>query len=83
MAGWLTATLAMTIAGRELGKVVSIFEMMLFRSVIATLILTPIVMMNGGLVQRVSQLKVHLLRNTIHYAGQYAVVLGPVPDPAG
>jgi drug/metabolite transporter (DMT)-like permease len=72
MAGWLTATLAMTIAGRELGKVVSIFELMLFRSVIATLILTPIVMMNGGLVQRVSQLKLHLLRNTIHYAGQYA-----------
>jgi drug/metabolite transporter (DMT)-like permease len=72
MAGWLTATLAMTIAGRELGHVVSIFELMLFRSVIATLILTPIVLLNGGFRSRLSQWRLHLARNVIHYGGQYA-----------
>lgn len=72
MAGWLTATLGMTIAGRELAHSISVFEIMLLRSTIATLILTPIVMLNGGLRDRTSQLKLHLARNVIHYGGQYA-----------
>ena len=59
MAGWLTATLGMTVAGRQLAQEVSVFEVMLLRSVIATIILTPIVMLNGGLKDRVSQLKLH------------------------
>ena len=72
MSGWLTATLAMTIAARELGHVIPVFELMLFRSVTATLILTPIVMLNGGLRGRLSQLPLHLVRNIVHYGGQYA-----------
>ncbi len=72
MAGWLTATLAMTIAARELGHTIPVFELMLFRSVTATLILTPIVMLNGGLRGRLSQLPLHLIRNVVHYGGQYA-----------
>jgi drug/metabolite transporter (DMT)-like permease len=72
MAGWLTATLGMTVAGRQLAQEVSVFEVMLLRSVIATIILTPIVMLNGGLKDRLSQLKLHAARNVVHYAGQYA-----------
>ena len=72
MAGWLTATLGMTVAGRQLAQEVSVFEVMLLRSVIATIILTPIVMLNGGLKDRVSQLKLHAARNVVHYGGQYA-----------
>lgn len=72
MAGWLTATLGMTVAGRQLAQEVPVFEVMLFRSLIATIILTPIVMLNGGLRDRVSQLKLHAARNVIHYVGQYA-----------
>ena len=72
MAGWLSATLAMTVAGRELAQAVSIFELMLFRSVIATAILTPFVLLNGGFAERLSQLRLHLVRNIVHYAGQYA-----------
>jgi drug/metabolite transporter (DMT)-like permease len=72
MAGWLTATLGMTVAGRELAHAVSVFELMLFRSVIATIILTPIVMLNGGIASRLSQLKLHVVRNFVHYGGQYA-----------
>ena len=72
MSGWLTATLGMTIAGRELGKVVSVYEIMMLRSLIAIVILTPIVMMNGGLRGRLTQWKLHVWRNIIHYGGQYA-----------
>ena len=72
MAGWLSATLAMTIVGRELAHSVSVFEMMMFRSLIATLILTPIIFLNGGLTGRLSQLRLHAARNVLHYAGQYA-----------
>ncbi len=72
MAGWLTATLGMTIAGRELAQAVSIFELMMFRSVFATLILIPFVMLNGGIRHRLSQFRLHTLRNVIHYAAQYA-----------
>ena len=72
MSGWLTATLGMTIAGRELGKVVSVYEIMMLRSLIAIVILTPIVMINGGLRGRLTQWKLHVWRNIIHYGGQYA-----------
>lgn len=72
MAGWLTATLAMTVAGRELGHEISVFELKFFRSSIATLILTPLVLLNGGFRDRVSQWRLHLGRNVIHYGGQYA-----------
>ncbi|MFT3986052.1 DMT family transporter [Aestuariivirga sp.] len=72
MAGWLTATLSTTVAGRELTHAMSVFELMMFRSVIATLILLPFVLANGGIRPRLSQLKLHAIRNTLHYGGQYA-----------
>lgn len=72
MAGWLSATLAMTVAARELGHDIPIVVMMLFRSLIATLILAPIVLAKGGLPARLGQLPLHVLRNIIHYAAQYA-----------
>jgi len=72
MAGWLLATLGMTIAGRELAQDVSVFVIMMLRSVIATLMLTPIVLMNGGFTGRFSQFRLHLVRNILHYAGQFA-----------
>lgn len=72
MAGWLLATLGMTLAGRELGKMMPVYEIMMLRSLIAVAILTPIVMMNGGLAGRLSQLRLHVYRNVIHYGGQFA-----------
>ena len=74
MAGWLAATLAMTVAGRELAEALPVFEVLMLRSLIALLILIPIVMLNGGLKGRLSQLKLHGVRNIIHYGGQYAWV---------
>ncbi len=84
MAGWLTATLAMTIAGRELGHVMSVFELMMFRSTLATIILLPFVMASGGIAHRLTQWKLHLARNTVHYGGQYlwftALLLIPLAE---
>jgi drug/metabolite transporter (DMT)-like permease len=72
MAGWLVATLGMTIAGRELARFVSVYEIMMLRSVIAVIILTPLVMMYGGLRDRLTQFRLHVARNVIHYGGQFA-----------
>lgn len=72
MAGWLLATLGMTLAGRELGKAMSVYQIMMLRSLIAVAILTPIVMLNGGLAGRLSQFRLHVVRNVIHYGGQFA-----------
>ena len=72
MAGWLSATLAMTVAARELGHDVPIFVMMLFRSLIATVILAPIVLAKGEIGARLGQFPLHVVRNAIHYAAQYA-----------
>ncbi len=81
MAGWLTSTLAMTVAGRELAAALPVFEVLLLRSVIALLILTPIIMLNGGLRGRLAQLRLHGIRNVIHYGGQYAWVSALVLIP--
>jgi drug/metabolite transporter (DMT)-like permease len=72
MAGWLLATLGMTVAGRELAKDVSVFEVMMLRSLVATAILTPIVLYHGNVAERLGQFRLHLVRNFIHYGGQYA-----------
>jgi drug/metabolite transporter (DMT)-like permease len=72
MVGWFTATLAMTVAGRELGRDIPIFVLMMMRSLIATAILTPFVIANGGFAGRFSQIRLHIVRNILHYGGQYA-----------
>jgi drug/metabolite transporter (DMT)-like permease len=72
MTGWLTATLAMTVAGRELGHDIPVFVLMLLRSLMATAILAPIVLARGDPGARLRQLPLHVMRNLIHYAAQYA-----------
>ncbi len=84
MAGWLLATTGMTVAGRELAREVSVFELMLLRSLFATAVLTPIVLLNGGFAGRFTQLRLHGLRNAIHYSAQYlwfsALLLIPLAE---
>lgn len=72
MAGWLLNTLALTIAGRELGHDIPVFVIMIFRSLIALAILTPIVLYYGGLRQRFATLKLNIVRNIVHYGAQYS-----------
>jgi drug/metabolite transporter (DMT)-like permease len=72
MAGWLVTTLAMTIAGRELATVLPVFVVMIMRSGIALLLLSPVVFLwYRGDPVRTRRLPLHLARNLIHYAGQY------------
>lgn len=72
MAGWLLNTLALTIAGRELGHDIPVFVIMIFRSLIAMAILTPIVLYHGNLRDRFANLGLNIIRNIIHYGAQYA-----------
>jgi drug/metabolite transporter (DMT)-like permease len=72
MAGWLLNTLALTVAGRELGHDVPVFVVMILRSLIAMAILTPIVLYQGNLGIRFGSLGLNIIRNIVHYGAQYA-----------
>lgn len=84
MSGWLVATLGMTVAGRELMAHMPAFQIMMYRSVVATVILLPFVMANGGLAPRLGQWRLHAFRNIIHFGGQYlwfsALLLIPLAE---
>jgi drug/metabolite transporter (DMT)-like permease len=72
MGGWLLNTLALTIAGRELGHDIPVFVIMIFRSLIAVAILTPLVLYYGGFKGRFSQIRLNVIRNIVHYGAQYS-----------
>ena len=72
MAGWLLNTLALTVAGRELGHDVPVFVIMIMRSLIAIIILTPLILHKGDVRQRFANLRLNIIRNIIHYGAQYA-----------
>lgn len=84
MAGWLLATLGMTVAGRELMGHMTAFQIMMYRSVVATIILLPFVMATGGIAPRLGQFRLHAARNVIHYGGQFlwfsALLLIPLAE---
>lgn len=72
MAGWLTATLAMTVAGRELATGLPVVVLMFFRSVFATLVLGIIIFgFQGGRPARTRRLGLHIVRNCFHYVAQF------------
>ncbi|WP_119388955.1 DMT family transporter [Taklimakanibacter lacteus] len=72
MAGWLLNTLALTVAGRELGHDIPVFVIMILRSVIAMIILTPLILYEGNVGQRFANLRLNIIRNIVHYGAQYA-----------
>lgn len=84
MSGWLLATLGMTVAGRELTKSLPVIEVMQLRSVIATLILLPIILHQGNWAARFGQFRLHAARNIVHFGGQYlwftALLLIPLAE---
>lgn len=81
MGGWLLATLALTVAGRELGHDLPVFVIMMFRSLFALVLLTPIVLYHGDLTRRFGNIRLNILRNIIHYSAQYSwfLALGLIP----
>jgi drug/metabolite transporter (DMT)-like permease len=72
MAGWLTLMVVIAVAGREAGRELSVFQIMLLRSTLGLVMLWPLVRAAGGLgAVRTERLPQHALRNAIHYAAQY------------
>lgn len=72
MAGWLTLMVIIAVAGREATRELSVFQIMLLRSVLGMAMLWPLVRAAGGLAAvKTTRLPQHALRNTVHYAAQY------------
>jgi len=83
MAGWLSLTLVMAIAGREAMHAVNLFEIMELRCLLGLVLLSPLIWLHGGpAVLRTSRLPQHIARNLIHYAAQlcwfFALTLIPL-----
>lgn len=83
MAGWLALMLTITVAGREALHELNVFQLMLIRSGIGLLLLSPLIYRAGGLaVMQTKRLPQHLGRNTIHFGAQlgwfYALTLIPI-----
>jgi drug/metabolite transporter (DMT)-like permease len=83
MAGWLSLTLVMAVAGREALRELNVFELMEVRSLIGFLLLSPMIYRAGGFAAlKTSRLKHHVARNLIHYVSQlgwfFALTLIPI-----
>jgi drug/metabolite transporter (DMT)-like permease len=83
MAGWLSLTLVMAIAGREAMRAVNLFEIMELRCLLGLVLLSPLIWLHGGpAVLRTSRLPQHIARNLTHYAAQlcwfFALTLIPL-----
>jgi drug/metabolite transporter (DMT)-like permease len=72
MAGWLTLMIVIAVAGREATRELSVFQIMLMRSVLGMAMLWPLVRAaGGGSAIRTERLPQHVWRNAVHYAAQY------------
>jgi drug/metabolite transporter (DMT)-like permease len=83
MVGWLAMMLIMVVAGRETTRELNVFQIMELRSIIAFLMLYPLIHINGGFAaMKTSRPLQHVGRNLIHYAAQlgwfFALTLIPI-----
>lgn len=83
MSGWLSMMLVMVVAGREATRDLNVFQLMELRASVAFLLLTPIIIRNGGFATlKTSRLTQHIARNTVHYGAQlgwfFALTLIPI-----
>ncbi|MEP2027854.1 MAG: DMT family transporter [Paracoccaceae bacterium] len=83
MSGTIAAFSTMAVAGREVSHDFDTFEIMLYRSVIGLVIVSVLAGLTGAWRQiNRRHMKVHLIRNAAHFAGQnlwfYAVTVIPL-----
>ena len=75
---WMGGTLAsfsgMAVAARELSADMSTFEILFFRSSVGLLILLPFVLRNRGAALRTHRPVLQIVRNCVHFGGQYGWV---------
>ncbi len=77
---WMTVSvvsfISMAVSARQLSFSYGTFEILFFRSVIGILVLLPFVLRNGGSALRTAHPRLQVLRNCVHFFGQYCWVLG-------
>lgn len=83
MAGWLSLTLVMAVAGREAVREMNVFQVMEVRSLLGLCMLYPMIRRTGGFgTLRTTRLPQHIARNLIHYVSQlgwfFALTLIPI-----
>jgi drug/metabolite transporter (DMT)-like permease len=72
MSGWLLLMVVVAVAGREATRELTVFQVMLMRSVLGLAMLWPLIRRAGGLSgMRSQRLRLHMGRNMVHYAAQY------------
>jgi drug/metabolite transporter (DMT)-like permease len=74
MVGALFSFVLMAIAVRELAPALGVFEILLLRSVVALVILLALLPHFGLRALRTGRFGLHVIRNILHFAGQYAWV---------
>ena len=68
MAGWLSLTLVMAVAGREAVREMNVFQVMEVRSLLGLCMLYPMIRRAGGFgTLKTTRLPQHIARNLIHY----------------
>lgn len=81
MIGALSSFCLMAIGARELNNQINVFQILFFRSIVGLLVLLPIIFLSKLLSNKASfsspkRIKLHLVRNLFHFAGQYGWFLG-------
>jgi drug/metabolite transporter (DMT)-like permease len=81
MMGALACFVLMALAGRELSRAISTFEIVFFRAAIGLAILVPIIARLGWSRVKTQRFGFHCVRNTVHFAGQWGWfhALGLIP----
>ena len=83
MLGSIAGFSALAVSGREIGATLDTFEIMLSRSLIGVAVVGAAAVATGRQAEiRARNMRLHLLRNTLHFAGQnlwlYALPLIPL-----
>ena len=85
MIGALTSFCLMAIGARELNGPIGVFQILFFRSIVGLLVLLPILSLSSFASNALSKkgrfsfpkrIKLHVVRNLFHFAGQYGWFLG-------
>ena len=76
MSGALLSFMAMAIAGRELSKELTTFQILFFRSLIGLGVVALLLQRSGWTQLRTTAFRTHLVRNVAHFGGQYGWFYG-------
>ncbi len=84
MGGTLVSFVLMAVAGRELSATFDTFEILAYRSMVGLVVVTALLAPSGFAAVRTSQFGLHLVRNSVHFVGQfgwfYGIALIPLAE---